>query len=91
MINVIEDEVSIVPENPVKSEVSTIKGFLIPRILEPLKAKYPDVAYAVVENQKKELLYILITGKLADKTIKDLQTGANWAFKKAYEKEAPSQ
>jgi len=91
MINVIEDEASIVPENPVKSEVSTIKGFLIPRILEPLKAKHPDVAYTVVENQKKELLYILITGKLTDKTIKDLQTGANWAFKKAYEKEAPSQ
>jgi hypothetical protein len=91
MINVIEDEASIVPENPVKSDVSTIKGFLIPRILEPLKAKHPDVAYTVVENQKKELLYILITGKLTDKTIKDLQTGANWAFKKAYEKEAPSQ
>ena len=39
MINVIEDEASIVPEKPVKTDCSTIKGFLIAKMLDALTAK----------------------------------------------------
>jgi hypothetical protein len=90
MINVIEDEASIVPEKPVKTDCSPIKGFLITKMLDALTAKN-HFTYTVIENSEKELQYILIQGKLTDPHIKELQSSAQWAFKKAYEKmEAPT-
>lgn len=85
MLNIEENEASIVPEKPLKTDCLTIKGFLIPKVLEPLKTKH-GFNYVVFENAEKELLYILIQGKLDDKHIKELQTAARWAFSKAYEK-----
>jgi hypothetical protein len=90
MINVIEDEASIVPEKPLKTDCSPIKSFLIAKVLDPLTAKN-HFTYTIIENSEKELQYILIQGKLTDQHIKELQSGAQWAFKKAYEKmEAPT-
>ena len=84
MLNATETEVSIVPEKPLKSDSSPISSFLIPRVLDSMKTKN-GFSYTIVENGQAELAYILVTGKLSDQQIKELQTAARWAFSKAME------
>lgn len=85
MLNVLEDQASIVPEKTLRTDDATIAGFLIPRILNPMSEKH-EFAYKIVENEKAELTHILIVGKLSDQQIKNLETASRWAFSKALEK-----
>ncbi len=90
MLNVTEKEASLIPERPVKKESGAISGFLIPKILDAMKAKNGGFDYSIVENVKGEVAYILITGTLSEQQIKDLQSGARWAFIKALAPSTPA-
>jgi hypothetical protein len=81
MINVFDDEISIVPEVPIASEGPTIKGFLVPKILEPMHTKHGIVFNLITESDN--LTAIIIKGKLSDQQIKETQTSSRWAFAKA--------
>jgi hypothetical protein len=86
MINVFEDQTSIVPENAaLRVDSPTIAGFLIPKALNPLCTKN-SFSYRIAQDTNGNLTYILIIGRLADTQIKELQTAARWAFSKAAEK-----
>jgi hypothetical protein len=85
MLNVLEDEISIVPEKPLKLDGPTIAGFLIPRVLDPMCAKH-EITYTITKTENGDLSYILITGKLSDEQIKNLQVSSRWSFAKALEK-----
>ncbi len=52
MINVEENEASIVPEKPLKTDCSPIKGFLITKVLDPLTAKN-HFTYTISRIQRK--------------------------------------
>jgi hypothetical protein len=88
MLNVLNDEVSIVPEKPLEIEGpkgTTIISFFIPRVIEPLCNKH-NFSYTVAKTpDNTRLLHIIITGKLTDDQIKELQAAARWAFAKAVE------
>jgi hypothetical protein len=86
MVNVLGDELSIVPENPLKIEGSTISNFLLPRVLDPLVTKH-NLSYTVMKNESGDLAYIIVVGEISEKIIKDLQTPARWAFAKAMEQD----
>jgi hypothetical protein len=88
MLNVLADvaEVSIVPEDAFSVDDSTIAGFLIPRGLDPLCAKHPEISYRIQKNADGSLAYILVRGRLEDGQIKELANAARWAFNKAMEK-----
>jgi hypothetical protein len=85
MLNVFEDEISICPEHPFKIDGPTITNFLIPKVLEPMVAKY-SFSYSVAKKENGDLDYILVIGKLSDQQIKELQAAARWSFSKALEK-----
>jgi hypothetical protein len=84
MLNVLGDEITIVPEKPLKIDGSTIASFLIPRVLEPMAVKH-CFSFSVMKNENGDLSHIYIKGKLTDEIIKDLQTPSRWAFAKAME------
>lgn len=84
MLNAFEDEVSIVPEHHLRADGSTITGFLVPRVLDQMVAKH-GVSYSIVKTDSGDLAYILVTGKLSDQLVKELQTSSRWAFVKAME------
>lgn len=86
MLNVLGDELSIVPENPLKIEGSTISNFLLPRVLDPLVTKH-KLSYTIMKTENGDLQYILVKGEITDKIIKDLQTPSRWAFAKAMEQD----
>lgn len=86
MLNVLGDEISVVPETPLAIEGSTISNFLLPRVLDPLVAKH-GLSYTVMKTENGDLQYILVKGKITDKIIKDLQTPSRWAFAKAMEQD----
>jgi hypothetical protein len=90
MLNVLGKEASIVPEKPLKQDGSTIAGFLIPRVLDPMVAKH-GLSYSVAKNASEELTHIIVKGELSDQTIKELQTASRWAFAKAMENENKQQ
>jgi hypothetical protein len=84
MLNVLGKEASIVPEKPLKQDGSTIAGFLIPRVLDPMVAKH-GLSYSVAKNASEELTHIIVKGELSDQIIKELQTASRWSFAKAME------
>lgn len=81
MLNVLDDEISLVPGVPIAAEGPTIKGFLIPKILEPIRSKH-GIAFNLI-TESENLTAIIIKGKLSDQQLKELQAGARWAFVKA--------
>lgn len=85
MLNIFEDEISIVPEKSLRVDGSTIVGFLVPRVLDPMVAKY-GFSYSIAKTESGDLDCILVNGKLSDQLIKELQTSSRWAFAKALEK-----
>jgi hypothetical protein len=90
MLNVFEDETSIIPEHPLKIDGPTITNFLFPKILDPMVTKH-NFSYTIAKTASGELDYILVIGRLSDQQIKELQTGSRWAFAKALEKEDEKQ
>jgi hypothetical protein len=84
MLNVLNEQISIVPERPVRSDGPTIEGFLVLRVLDPMVAKH-GLSYSIVKTESGDLSYILVTGKLAEDKIKELQSASRWAFMKAME------
>jgi hypothetical protein len=81
MVNILNDEISIVPEHPVAKDSTLIDGFLIARIVEPLIAKH-QLSYTVKVASNGSLEGILIRGKLQDEQVKELVSGARWAFER---------
>jgi hypothetical protein len=71
MINIQGNEVSIVPERPIKADTPLINGFLRVRILEPLQRKHPDITY-MFEETDGQLTAILLRGPLQDHQLKEL-------------------
>lgn len=88
MLNVLESEseISVVPEKVVSADDPTIAGFLIPRVLDPMCTKHPELSYMVKKAADGNLAYILVRGRLGDDQIKELQGACRWAFVKAMEK-----
>jgi hypothetical protein len=84
MLNILNDEVSIVPEKPIPTDTALIDGFLLRRVVEPLVAKH-HLAYTFQRNSGGLLEAVLIRGKMDDPLIKELVSGARWAFEKSFE------
>jgi hypothetical protein len=87
MLNVLDEECSIVPEKPVPVNTALIDGFLVRKILQPMKSKHERLQYTVQADSKGMLQAVLIRGKLEEQQIKDLASAATWAFKRAMEKD----
>lgn len=85
MLNVLGDECSIVPEQLVPLNTALIDGFLVRKILEPMKTKHEGLEYKLQADRNGMLQAILIRSKLDDQQVKDLVNGARWAFEKAFE------
>jgi hypothetical protein len=85
MINVLEDEASIVPEKPIRADDPALVGFLFPKVLDTMVEKHPDIQYRVLEADGA-LKAILIRGKLDETQVKDLANASRWAFQKAMER-----
>jgi hypothetical protein len=84
MVNVLADEISLVPEHPIPVDTALINGFLLPRVVEPLVAKC-KLGYTIQRANNGYLEAILIRGKLDEPHIKELVSGARWAFEKSLE------
>jgi hypothetical protein len=84
MVNACEqfNEVSIVPERPVKQEPALVQGFLIRRVIEPLAEKH-KLTYELRTGPSGLLEAILIRGHLEEKQIVELVQAARWSFKRA--------
>jgi hypothetical protein len=88
MLNVLESEgeISMVPEKAVSADDPAIASFLIPRVLEPLCAKHPEISFSVQKAEDGSLAYVLVKGRLENGQVKNLANAARWAFSKAMEK-----
>ena len=84
MVNVLGEEIAVVPERPVSMDNALIDGFLVRRIIEPLVAKH-GLAYTFKRGNNGFLEAVLIRGKLPDKQFNELVSGARWAFERALE------
>jgi hypothetical protein len=89
MVNVLNDELSIVPEHPIARNSALIDGFLISRVVEPIANKH-QLTYVVKADSNGLLEGILIRGKLSDQHIKELSGGARWAFERALDQKKES-
>ena len=89
MLNVSTDgrEATLVPERPVDSEDPAIRSFLIPRVFDALKQKYPDFQYAL-HIKNKEITAILLKGPLDDQHAKEIASATKWAFQRAMDRES---
>lgn len=85
MVNVLEDEASIVPESSIYAGDPSLTNFLFPRVLDPLFQKY-GLEYQVIEGEGGLLKAIVLKGKLDDSQLKELASAARWAFLKAAER-----
>ncbi len=88
MINTLGEEISIIPERPVPIDTPLIDGFLIRKIIEPMIAKH-GLAYTIQRANNGFLEAVLIRGKLEDQQLKELVSGARWAFERALEEKKP--
>jgi len=88
MLNVSTDgrEATLVPERPVDSEDPAIRSFLIPRVFDALKQKYPDFQYTL-RTENRQLTAILLRGPLDDQHAKEIANAAKWAFLRAMDRE----
>jgi len=88
MLNVSTDgrEGTLVPEKPVNSEDPAIRNFLVPRIFDALKQKYPDFQYAL-RLEGGYITAILLGGPLDDAHAKEIANAAKWAFLRTWERE----
>lgn len=81
MVNWVEDEASIIPENPVAMDDPAVKGFLLGKVLRNM------VEQKVLEYQTDTtdgfLLNVVLRGKLNDQVVKEIVSTAKWAFEKA--------
>ena len=84
MINQLGDETALCPERPVLMDSPLIDGFLMRKIVEPLVAKH-GLAYTLQRASNGFLEAVLIRGKVDDEQIKELVSGARWAFERALE------
>ncbi len=93
MVNILEDgsEASIVPERPVDIDAAPIQGFLIPRVLDTMKAKHAGFDYRLDVGQDGMLQAILIRGKVDESQVKELASAAKWAFMHAIQPEPSKQ
>jgi hypothetical protein len=83
-VNVFGEEIAVVPERPVSMDTALIDGFLMRKIIEPLATKH-DLAYTFKRASNGYLEAVLIRGKLPDQQLKELVSGARWAFERALE------
>ena len=92
-ITVLEDgsEASIVPEKPIPADSAPIRGFLIPRVLDTMKAKHSGFDYHLDIDQNGMLHAILVRGILEEPQIKELASAAKWAIMRAVEVQVPKQ
>jgi hypothetical protein len=87
MLNVHSDsqQAGIVPTRPFSVEDHALTGFLIPRVLDQLKAKHNGFQYAILEAAR-EVTWIYVSGPLDDNILKNLQSASAWAFARAFER-----
>jgi hypothetical protein len=84
MLNVLGAEASLVPEQPVVLNSPLIDGFLVRRVLEPMKAKHEGFSYEIKTDKEGKLHAILIRN-LQNLQINELVNAARWAFQRALE------
>jgi hypothetical protein len=91
MLTVLSDgsEASLVPEKRIPADSAPVRGFLIPRVLDVMKAKHAEFDYHVDVDEKGMLRAILIRGKLEDPQVKELASASKWAFQRAMESQTP--
>jgi hypothetical protein len=86
MLNVLDDEVSIVPERPIPTDTALIDTFLLRKVVEPLVAKH-HLSYTIQRTSDGLLEAILVRGKMADEQVRKLVSCARWAFENALQEE----
>jgi hypothetical protein len=84
MVNVLGEEIAVIPERPVSLDTALIEGFLIRRVIEPLVAKH-GLSYTFKRTSNGFLEAVLIRGKLPDQQLREVISGARWAFERALE------
>jgi len=84
-----KSEASIVSEHPVPADSAPLRGFLIPRVLDAMKAKRLGFEYRLDVNQNGMLQAILIRGKLMEPQIKELASASKWAIQRVMESQTP--
>jgi hypothetical protein len=87
MINTLDEETAIIPERPVPLDTPLIDGFLLRKIIEPMVAKH-GLAFTIRRASNGFLEAVLIRGKLPDQQLKELVSGARWAFERALEEKS---
>jgi hypothetical protein len=75
---------NLVPSVKVLADDSAIEGFLVPRVLAPMKERHGFEYSVFAELGVLKLIHI--KGKLADAQIKEIQSATAWAFAKASER-----
>jgi hypothetical protein len=84
MLNVLGEEYSIVPEHPVPVNTALIDGFLLRKIVKPLVEKH-NLQYETQADKNGLLEGVLIRGHLEEQQVRELVSGARWAFQRATE------
>ena len=86
MVNILGNELSIVPEKPIPVDDSALNSFLFSRVLDPMIEKHAELEYHVLEGDGGVLKAVLLRGRLDDGQIKELCNAARWSFEKALER-----
>lgn len=94
MVNVLDDEISIVPERPLDISAAPINWFIHgsnyrPGVIDPLCKKH-GLQSQVIEEDGKLTAIILYAGTLEQKQIQELTQGAEWAFRSTIETKVES-
>ena len=85
MVNVLNDEISITPERPIEINTPLVDGFLVRKILEPMRTKHEGFSYELQTDRNGMLTTVLIRAKLEGQQIKELVSAARWAFERSLE------
>jgi hypothetical protein len=87
MINILEDKAAIVPEHPVLVNTALVEGFLVRKVLAPMKEKH-KFDFELRMDDHGKLTAVRILGKLEENQVKELVSAARWAFERALEEKA---
>jgi hypothetical protein len=90
MVNVVGDEIAIVPERAVEEKSALIDGFLFRKVIEPLASKH-KLTVEREKNSQGKLTAILLRGKLEEEQIRELVSGSRWAFERALQEKKPAE
>jgi len=82
MINILGEEAAIIPERPLPVNTALIEGFLLRKVLDPMKTKH-GFTYRLNLDPNGFLTAIVIRGRLEEQQVKEILSATTWAFQRA--------